>query len=90
MNLHPFRSLGRDLFFDTNCTCQDPKWAQDKEIGHLFKTKVLLTGYADDNFMDRMNAGPQEGSCSTCGRSYRYQWRWDGVMFEFTEPPQES
>lgn len=76
----PFKALGRDLFFESECSCPDPKW-QDRPIMASFKSRVRLSGYADDNFFDRVNAAPRSGECRVCGRKYQYQWFRDGVEF---------
>jgi hypothetical protein len=81
----PFRASGRDLYFDLHCTCPDPRW-EGTEIAHLMQTKIMLTGYADDNFFDNVNAAPRDGACR-CGRRYRAQWFRDGVEAAFTDPP---
>ena len=36
-----FRALGRDLYFDTECSCPDPKWI-GSTVAHLFKNRVRL------------------------------------------------
>ena len=77
MTRQPFRAIRRDLFFDLECTCLDPRFAHS-EIAHLFKTKVHCTGYADDNFFDNVNAEPRVFKCK-CGREFQIQWFPNGV-----------
>lgn len=72
-----FEAIGRDLFYKLECSCLDPAFS-DSSVAHLFKRKVRLTGYADDNFFDRANAHPNRGKC-VCGRAYTYQWFRDGI-----------
>jgi len=75
----PFKHIGgRDLSFEIECTCADKKWADDKKIGHLFKTKVRLSGYADAYFFDQVNKEPKPISCD-CGNAWMVQWFRDGV-----------
>jgi hypothetical protein len=80
----PFRALGRDLYFDLQCTCPDPLF-KDSDIAHLMKRRITLTGYADDYFFDVVNKEPRQGKCSGCGRPYTVQWFRDGVEAGFTE-----
>lgn len=82
--LIPFRRLSNDLFADVPCKCLDPKWA-GSSIAHIMKFKVRLTGYADNNFFDNVNAVPSECACRNCGRKYRAQWLREGVEFEWLE-----
>lgn len=82
----PFKWIGgNDLSYQTDCNCQDPKWADNKETGHLFKTKIRLTGYSDNYFFDEANKEPKQDSCRVCHRKYIYQWFRDGINFEFIE-----
>lgn len=80
----PFRALGRDLFCDVECSCADPEWTESP-VGHLFKRKIKLTGYADDYFFEKVNADAHEITCE-CGWRLRYQWFRDGVQIEFLAP----
>lgn len=84
MKRERFRALGRDLYFDLRCICPSPLF-EDSDISHLMPHTVQLTGYADDNFFDSVNAEPREGKCR-CGRPYRVQWFRDGVEAEFIAP----
>jgi len=68
---------GRDLYFRLECTCLDPTFAHSA-VAYLFKRNVTLTGYADANFFDNVNAQPRKGKCQ-CGREYQVQWFRDGV-----------
>lgn len=77
---HSFRALGRDLYFDLKCTC--PYCSDNPELAKILKHTIKLSGYADDNFFDRVNGEPQEGACE-CGRKYRFQWFWDGIEAGF-------
>jgi hypothetical protein len=75
-----FRALGRDLYFDLKCTCSYR--TDNLYFANLLKHTIKLSGYADDNFFDRVNAEPLEGTCK-CGRKYRVQWFRDGVEAAF-------
>ncbi len=86
MKRQQFRALSRDLFFNLQCTCPNPQFA-DGPIAYLMKTTVKLTGYCDDNFFDNVNAEPSEGKCRVCGRRYRVQWFRDGIEAEFIDDP---
>jgi hypothetical protein len=77
MKRKSFKPLGRDLYFELECTCPHPLF-QDSDVSHLFKNKVKLRGYDDDYFFDTVNAAPRKGACS-CGRTFQYQWFRDGV-----------
>jgi len=69
---------GRDLSFTLQCSCPDKRWADKTDIAHLFKTKIRLSGYADDHFFDNVNKEPRKISCE-CGNSWMVQWFRDGV-----------
>jgi len=73
-----FRALSRDLFFDLECTCPN-KLFIGTSIEKLMNHKVTLTGYADDNFFDTVNAKPRKTKCK-CGRELTYQWFRDGII----------
>jgi hypothetical protein len=75
-----FRASGRDLYFDLKCTC--PYKSDNPELARLMTHTIKLTGYADDNFFDKVNVMPREGVCK-CGRKYHYQWFRDGVEADF-------
>ncbi len=77
----PFQALGRDLFADIQCDCPDPKWVNGP-VAHLFKTKIRLTGYADDYFFDQVNARPRPIACPHCKREFSYRWTREGVLVE--------
>lgn len=77
----PFRSLGRDLYFDLSCTCTNPLF-EGTSVADIMTHSVKLVGYADDNFFDNVNAAPRIGRCK-CGREFRYQWFRDGVEAVF-------
>ncbi len=79
-----FRALGRDLFIDLECTCPSPLFV-GSDIEHLMPRILHLSGYADDNFFDNVNAEPMKGKCSGCGRPYQVQWFRDGVEVHFLE-----
>jgi hypothetical protein len=73
---------GRDLYADkVECTCLDPHW-KDTDVAHLFKRKISLSGYADDNFFDNVNKEPCHSACE-CGRKFRFQWFRSHVEFEW-------
>lgn len=79
-----YTSLGRDLYFKAQCTCPDKKWADKPTVAHMFKTKITLTGYYDDNFFDNVHNEPKEGACE-CGKKFKYQWFRDGVLFDWVK-----
>ena len=66
MKRKSFRALGRDLYFDMECTCPN-KLFEGTDIEHLMKHTITLVGYADDNFFDNVNATQSRGRCK-CGR----------------------
>lgn len=74
-------SLGRDLFAKIFCTCKKPAKAGEYAFSH----QIRLTGYNDDYFFNVVNANPREGKCSNCGRAFKYQWKTDGVDFEWED-----
>ncbi len=76
---------GNDLYAETECTCQDERFA-DSPVAYLFKGKIKLKGYADSYFFDHVNSVPRNGTCK-CGRTYVYQWHRDGVEFYFNDEP---
>lgn len=49
---------------------------------HLFKRKIKLSGYYDDNYFDNVHKHPHTNQCD-CGRKFTYQWFRDGVEFEW-------
>lgn len=81
-----FRALSRDLFYDFECGCPDPKWA-DSAVADIMKTRIKISGYADDNFFDNVNREPREAACRNCGRRFQAQWFRDGVEVEWLDPP---
>ena len=68
------------MYFDLKCTC--PYRSDNPELAKILKHTIKLSGYADDNFFDRVNSEPREGVCK-CGRKYRVQWFRDGVEAAF-------
>lgn len=75
-----FERFSNDLFAEFECKCPSKKWA-DSTIAHLMKTKIKLSGYADDYFFNVVNKEPRVVKCE-CGRSYKYQWFTNGVQVE--------
>jgi hypothetical protein len=79
-----YESMGRDLYAErVECTCPDPMF-KDSTVSHLFKTKIRLSGYYDDNFFDNVNKEPINLSCN-CGRKFKFQWFRDRVEFEWDD-----
>lgn len=75
---------GRDLYADAvECTCTNPLHA-DSPVAYLFKRKIRLSGYDDDNFFNNVNKEPREAACA-CGRKFKYQWFVNHVDFEWVE-----
>ena len=76
-----FRNVGgRDLYADLYCECPS-ELNHSPEIKHLFKHKIVLTGYDDTNFFDNVNSEPKELVCK-CGRKRLIQWTREGVEVE--------
>ena len=76
---------GRDLYAEkVECTCLDPKWS-DSTVARLFKTKISLSGYNDENFFVNVNQNPRQGECPCCKRKFTYQWLSDGVEFNWND-----
>lgn len=74
----PFKCIGgRDLHYKIQCTCPSERW-KDTDVADLFKTTILLSGYADDYFFDAVNKDPKVIKCK-CGKQYSVQWFRDGV-----------
>lgn len=79
-----YESFGRDLYAAAvECKCLDPKW-KDTTVSHLFKRKIKLVGYYDDNFFDNVHKVAHSSKCD-CGRGFVYQWFRDGVGFEWVD-----
>lgn len=74
---------GRDIYAKTECTCPSKKWASSS-IAHIMKTKINFTGYNDNFFFDVVNKEPREQACE-CGKKYTFQWKRDGVEFEWVD-----
>ena len=83
-----FRSLGRDLFYDLECTCPSSLFI-GTEVEHIMKHDIKLTGYADNYFFDTVNAEPRFGKCK-CGRKFTYQWFRDGVVAYFLDEQEDN
>lgn len=80
-----YHAHGFDLYAKpVECTCLDPRWSDSPEIAHLFKRKIKLTGYNDANFFENVHKEPRHGACE-CGRKFSYQWKLDGVDFEWKD-----
>jgi len=79
-----YESFGRDLYAAAvECVCLDPKW-KDTDVSHLFKRKIKLSGYYDDNYFDNVHKHPHTSQCD-CGRKFTYQWFRDGVEFDWVD-----
>ena len=81
----PISALGRDLFADFECTCPEPRYANDEVLSKYFNTKIKLSGYNDSYFFNEVNKEPRTVSCPTCNKKYQVQWLSDGVEVQEVE-----
>ena len=76
---------GRDMYAQhVECKCLDPNWSDKPTVAHLFKRKIRLSGYDDNNFYDYVHKEPKNAACE-CGRKFSYQWFRSHVEFNWED-----
>jgi hypothetical protein len=69
-----------DLFAEIECKCPNERY-KGSAVYELMKTKIKITGYADNHFFNVVNKEPRFLQCK-CGRKYQYQWKPEGVEYK--------